>query len=140
MKKMLSFLSLALVVLAFVSCSKNSPEGVVQEYVACIQAGQYEEAVDLFQKAADLGHSEAQLMLGMCYFNGDGIKRDYDEAVKWFRKAADQGNALAQYNLGVCYINGIGVNKDPAEAVKWYRKAAEQGYEPAEKALGKMKK
>ena len=48
MKKMLSFLSLALVVLAFVSCSKNSPEGVVQEYVACIQAGQYEEAVDLF--------------------------------------------------------------------------------------------
>ena len=49
MKKIFSILSLALVALAFVSCSKNSPEGVVQEYVTCMQKGQYEEAIDLFQ-------------------------------------------------------------------------------------------
>ncbi len=48
MKKVLSILSLALVVLTFVSCSKNSPEGVIQQYVADIQAGQYEDAIDLF--------------------------------------------------------------------------------------------
>ena len=48
MKKVLSILSLALVALAFVSCSKNSPEGVIEQYVADIQAGQYEDAIDLF--------------------------------------------------------------------------------------------
>lgn len=48
MKKVLSILSLALVALAFVSCSKDSPEAVVEEYVSCIQKGQYEDAIDLF--------------------------------------------------------------------------------------------
>ena len=48
MKKILSFLSLVLVALTFVSCNSNSPEAVVQEYVADLQTGKYEEAIDLF--------------------------------------------------------------------------------------------
>lgn len=48
MKKILSILSIALVALAFVSCNKNTPEGVIEEYVACMQKGQYEEALNLF--------------------------------------------------------------------------------------------
>lgn len=87
----------------------------------------YEDAVNSFEKAADLGHSEAQLLLGMCYFNGDGIKRDYDEAVKWFRRAAEQNNLQAQFKLGVCYFGGIGVNRREDEALYWLQKAAEQG-------------
>jgi TPR repeat protein len=96
----------------------------------------YEEAVDLFQKAADLGHSEAQLMLGMCYFNGDGIKRDYDEAVKWFRRAAEQKNRQAQFKLGMCYLAGIGVNPRDEEALYWLKQAAENGLFEAQIELG----
>lgn len=48
MKKILSFLCLAFVALAFVSCSKNTPEAVVKEYIVDIQKGQYEDALDLF--------------------------------------------------------------------------------------------
>ena len=96
----------------------------------------YEEAVDLFQKAADLGHSEAQLMLGMCYFNGDGIKRDYDEAVKWFRRAAEQKNQQAQFKLGMCYLAGIGVNPRDEEALYWLKQAAENGLFEAQVELG----
>lgn len=60
MKKVLSILSLALVVLTFVSCSKNSPEGVIQQYVADIQAGQYEDAIDLFYFKKPLTDSQKQ--------------------------------------------------------------------------------
>ena len=42
--------------------------------------------------------------LGVCYYNGDGVKKDFVEAVKWYRLAADQGYADAQCNLGVAAI------------------------------------
>lgn len=48
MKKAFSFLSLVLVALAFASCAKNTPEGVVEEYVSCIQKEDYVGATDLF--------------------------------------------------------------------------------------------
>ncbi|MGM9691206.1 MAG: DUF4878 domain-containing protein [Bacteroidaceae bacterium] len=65
MKKVLSILSLALVVLTFVSCSKNSPEGVIQQYVADIQAGQYEDAIDLFYFKKPLTDSQKQQYAAM---------------------------------------------------------------------------
>jgi len=92
--------------------------------------------VKLFQKAADQGDADAQLKLGVCYVNGNGVSVDKGEAAKWFRKAADQGNAKAQYDLGCCYANGDGVPVDMAEAVKWFRKAADQGNVDAQNKLG----
>jgi hypothetical protein len=58
MKKILSVLSLALVALAFVSCSKNSPEGVIEEYVSCVKSGQYEDVIDLCYFKKDLTDEE----------------------------------------------------------------------------------
>ena len=65
MKKVLSILSLALVALAFVSCSKNSPEGVIEQYVADIQAGQYEDAIDLFYFKKNLTDADKQQYVSM---------------------------------------------------------------------------
>lgn len=65
MKKILSVLSLALVALAFVSCNSNSPEAVVQEYVADLQAGKYEEAIDLFYFKKELTDSDKQQYVSM---------------------------------------------------------------------------
>ena len=65
MKKILSVLSLALVALAFVSCNSNSPEAVVQEYVADLQAGKYEEAIDLFYFKKELTESDKQQYVSM---------------------------------------------------------------------------
>lgn len=65
MKKILSFLSLALVALAFVSCNSNSPEAVVQEYVADLQAGKYEEAIDLFYFKKNLTDADKQQYVSM---------------------------------------------------------------------------
>jgi TPR repeat protein len=86
--------------------------------------------------AADQGHAQSQIYLGLCFQSGRGVARDEVEALKWFRKAADQGFAIAQAFLGGCYANGSCVAKDEVEAAKWYRKAADQGLSQAQFLLG----
>jgi len=78
----------------------------------------------------------AQLTLGYCYYNGQGMATNLVEAAKWFRRAADQGNAGGQSCLGYCYYNGWGVPTNLVEAAKWSRKAADQGFAPAECFVG----
>ena len=93
-------------------------------------------AVQWYRKAAELGHSEAQYNLGICYSVGTGVVKDEAEAVKWYLKAAEQGFAKAQYNLGICYSDGTGVIKNKAESLKWFSKDAEQGCPVAQYNLG----
>jgi TPR repeat protein len=95
-----------------------------------------EISVDALHLKAESGDAVAQFKLGVCYADGEGVKKDEAEAVKWYRKAADRGNAEAQSKLGLCYANGQGLVKDNAEAVKWYRLAAEQGLAVAQYSLG----
>ena len=85
---------------------------------------------------ADQGDPWAQNDMGVCYFEGRGVKKDAAEAVKWFRLAADQKLESAQGALGDAYANGQGVKADHAEAVKWYRLAAEQNDAGAQSNLG----
>ena len=59
----------------------------------------YEKAVSWFRKAADKGHSGAQYLLGVCYENGLGVKRDVKQAEYWYRKAAEQDDPAAQEAL-----------------------------------------
>lgn len=86
--------------------------------------------------AAQNGDDEAQFIIGLCYYNGIGVKKDFFQSVNWWKKAAEQGNAGAQCNLGLCYDNGNGVKQDKLQAIFWYRKAAEQGMPEAQENLG----
>lgn len=85
---------------------------------------------------AKKGAAAAQIYLGDCYYNGNGVEQDYKKAVEWHSKAAEQGNANAQYNMGLCYYNGHGVQQDYGKSVEWYSKAAEQGDADAQSNLG----
>lgn len=88
-------------------------------------------AVDLYQRAAEMGYAEAQYTYGMAYLKTlhEILPRAAAKAegVKWLRKAADQGHEKAQLALAKCYATGEGVKKDEAEAFKIYRKAADAG-------------
>ena len=84
-------------------------------------------SIEDLKRLALAGDADAQVQLGVYYYDGTGVPKDYAEAVRWYRLAADQGYAKAQYNLGVCYFNGQGVPRDYAEAVRWCRLAANQG-------------
>ena len=85
-----------------------------------------------WQKAAELNDPRGQVLLGLCFIFGHGVKKNHNEGVKWQMKAAGQGLAAGQYNFGVCYSNGVGVQEDKKEAIKWYQLAAEQGYSRAQ--------
>ncbi|MCL2659268.1 MAG: hypothetical protein FWD64_01935 [Acidobacteriaceae bacterium] len=69
------------------------------------------------------GDAEAQLNLGLAYFNGDGVQKDLTQAVYWIRKAAVQRNAQAQYNLAEMYADGVGVPQDLVLMKLWASRA-----------------
>ncbi|MCK9115616.1 sel1 repeat family protein [Haemophilus influenzae] len=98
--------------------------------------GDYQTTFKFLLPLAEQGNAEAQLMLGVMYARGIGVKQDDFEAVKWYRQAAEQGYAEAKFNLGHMYSKGRGVKQDDFEAVNWYRKAAEQGDADAQAILG----
>jgi TPR repeat protein len=96
------------------------------------------EAVKWYRNAADLGDAEAQYILGVKYFSGEGVPKDKVEAAKWIRRAAVIGLANAQAFFGSLCRSGDGVPKDAAEAVKWFQKAADQNQPHAQASLGQM--
>ena len=66
-----------------------------------------------FRKAAEQSNPVAQLLLGNCYFEGEGVEKNYTEAVKWWTKAAEQGNVKAQLLLSMFVIFCIFLQTDP---------------------------
>ena len=50
----------------------------------------FARAAKSFRKAAEQGFPQAQGMLGLMYFNGQGVPKDRAEVVRWYRKAAEQ--------------------------------------------------
>ena len=134
--------SVIIVICSIVICVffyiKSIPEKEYKKGYKAYNEHHYIEAVEHLQKAAKSGYSEAQVLLGLCYANGDGISRNVDEAVQWFRRAAEQNNPEAQYRMGLSYLAGIGVNPREEEGIFWLQKAIEQGHHKAQISLGDL--
>lgn len=96
----------------------------------------FDEAVKLFEIAADQGELEALEKLAYMYFNGLGVKQNKQNAIMFYHKAAKQGAMLSQRNLGYLYRKGLGAEKNIEKAIYWYQKAADQGDIKAHKELG----
>lgn len=107
--------------------SKAEAETLTVQAKSFFDRGDWDEAIVLWRKAAELGSSEAQYNLGYSYKYGEGVVQDIAEAVKWWQRAVGQGHRKAQRQLGICYYKGEGVTQDFVEAVNWWRKAIEQG-------------
>lgn len=102
--------------------------------------GDLKTAVDYYLKAAKMGFTRAQVLVGSNYLQGKGIKQDKAEAFKWLSEAATHGHVRAQLNLGMMLEHGDGVPQDIDAARYWYQKAAHQGNENALKYLLKLSK
>ena len=85
----------------------------------------YQKAIELYEKAIELGNSWAMNNLGVMYDKGEGVEQDYQKAKELYEKAIKLGNSQAMNNLGIMYDKGNGVNQDYQKAIELYKKAAE---------------
>jgi len=59
----------------------------------------YKQAYPHINKAAKMGHSDAQMHLGKMFYNGWGVKHNHATGRKWHEKAAAQGNEESKRKL-----------------------------------------
>jgi hypothetical protein len=83
----------------------------------------------LYRAAAEQGNADALNSLGLCYANGQGVKKDECEAYKLYRKSSDGGNASAMGNLSICYARGSGVKRNLKKALDLAKQAKNVGLE-----------
>ncbi|XP_031719436.1 protein sel-1 homolog 3 [Anarrhichthys ocellatus] len=93
----------------------------------------YEQAVQLWERADLLESSDAALNLGVMYSQGlyPGKAADQCTAYRYYRKSAERGHIRAAILLASIWITGIPgcVNRRPSDALLWAKWAAEHnGY------------
>lgn len=76
MKKIISMLCTLAVVLAFSSCSNNSPEGVVKNYYSYVQKGKYEKVIDLIHFKKEISSEEKQQYTALL---GDKLSKELEK-------------------------------------------------------------
>jgi TPR repeat protein len=87
-------------------------------------------AAQLFTQAAELGHVQANFLMGEAYENGSyGCPKDAALSVHFYNGAATRGHAEAMMALCAWYMVGAEpvLEKDEREAYEWAKKAAETG-------------
>ena len=91
----------------------------------------YEQSLDWYKKAWELGDKDAAFNIGVNYAHGwCGYPTDYVEAEAWLLKSAEQGSEAAMASLGDLYKTSAH-NSYPADmnglraAFEWYEKAYE---------------
>lgn len=96
------------------------------------------QSADGLKTKANQEDAVAQYILGLMYYEGQGVKQNFVEAIKWCQQSADQELVDAQYFVGIMYAQGKGVSQSLAEAAEWFEKAADQGHAGAQYKIGVM--
>ena len=96
----------------------------------------FSKNLPVWRKAADLKWPEGSLLMGRCYTEGLGVKRDPKRGLALYRRAAEGGLGLGHLMVAYCYLTGKGVEKDVNQAVLWWRRAAKAGCGHARMLLG----
>jgi TPR repeat protein len=89
-----------------------------------------------FEAAANKGHVDAQVSLGLLLFDSG----DRAIAMNWLRKAAGTGEPRALLVVGTALFNGDGMPQDPVLGYAYVSRAAAQGLAPAKSTLAEMDK
>lgn len=99
----------------------------------------YSEARQWYNKAANLGNSNAMECLGGMYQCGIGVQPDINKAIHFFKRAiVVDGNRDALFDLGACYLNGDGVPENLERAFYLMERSAKQGNMVAQYNMGFM--
>lgn len=88
----------------------------------------FEKALELYHKAAELGSLEAMCDLGYMYLVGQGTDMNKETSAYWYKKSADLGYLHSIRDIGQSYMKGEGVPVDYAEACRYFKIASENNY------------
>ncbi|PHO16809.1 hypothetical protein CPU12_13730, partial [Malaciobacter molluscorum LMG 25693] len=99
-------------------------EGEIEGYscagIYYARQGNFDEAINYFNKGKEKGSIESYAQLGSLY---SSFLHDYKKAVKNYKVAANAGHGKAAHNLGVYYYKNFKYD----EAYKWFMKSYETG-------------
>lgn len=117
---------------------ESEAEALYEQARAELAAGD-EGAVETLTRAANLGHSKAQMHLGQLYDAGEhGVSQNAAEARVWIERAAQGGEVQAMHNLAMYLYEGLGGDRSQVQAVRWFRQAAERGLIDSQYNLGRI--
>jgi TPR repeat protein len=119
-----------------VSLRKGNVAEAVTKANTALEAKQYDEALQWYKRAAELGNASAMRNVGLLYETGQGTAKDLAQAAAWYKRAAEKQQPNAMYDLAYLYETGRGVERDYSAAAEWYRKAAETKNPAAMNRLG----
>jgi TPR repeat protein len=94
---------------------------------ATFAAGQYDEALALYRKAADANDARAMVSLGLLLQAGDHAPKDLKAAYALYEKAAERGSADGALDFAVALIKGKGIDVDVPRALALLQKASDGG-------------
>lgn len=87
-----------------------------------------EQAVEMFEKAIDMGCGGAAWELGKQFYNDDSeLPQNYSRAVQIFEKGADLGDVSCMGALAQCYLLGKGTSENYDKAFDTAIRAAKAG-------------
>ncbi len=90
-----------------------------------MEAGQFEEAREMFEVYARSGNADAEELIGVMYAMGLGVARNDERAFDWYLRASMKGHPGAQSGLGWYYEVGRGLPApDMVRAYLWYALSA----------------
>lgn len=98
--------------------------------------GETDEALTLFNEAAEAGNIRAMTTLGGLYESGAGVPADLSKAVGFYEKAVAAGADDAAVNLARILAEGKGYPQDLPRAVSLLEHASDEGSEQAAFNLG----
>ena len=102
--------------------------GVCYEDGDCVSQDK-QKAIELYQRAADMGDTNAMFNLAVWHENG-GVSKDKEKTIELYQRAADMGDTNAMFNLAVWHENG-GVSKDKEKTIELYQQASDMGNQNA---------
>lgn len=85
---------------------------------------EFEKAIPILRKAAELGSGEAQYNLGYFLQNGVGTEKNIAESIQWYKKSSDNNFNDGHYALMMAYGNGDGVEQNLELAYSYAMKCA----------------
>jgi TPR repeat protein len=96
-------------------CARNDPQEAIRYYLLAAEsgstvawfdlasmyarAGEYQHAIEWYEKSAAEGYLPALYRLGWCYKSGKGVDRNEEKARAYFEEAAQKGHIFAKGRL-----------------------------------------